>query len=67
MQDLGASADETVMIGDSAADVGTARAAGVPVILVSHGYTTMPASELGADCVIDHFEGLLPALSKLGR
>ncbi|MBV9694170.1 MAG: HAD-IA family hydrolase, partial [Alphaproteobacteria bacterium] len=32
-----------LMIGDSATDVATARAAGVPVILVSYGYTPEPA------------------------
>jgi len=39
------------MIGDSAADVGAARAAGVPVILVPDGYTGAPAASLGADYV----------------
>lgn len=44
-----------LMIGDSATDVATARAAGVPVILVSFGYTPEPARELGADSVVDDF------------
>jgi len=41
----------SIMIGDSGADVGAARAAGVPVILVPDGYTGVPAASLGADFV----------------
>lgn len=55
-----------VMIGDSETDVATARAAGVPVIVFSHGYTAIAPWELGADAVLDHFEGLLPALTAAG-
>jgi phosphoglycolate phosphatase len=54
-----------LMIGDSATDVATARAAGVPVILVSYGYTPEPARELGADAVIDSFAELEPAIGRL--
>ena len=43
----------TVMVGDSRTDVAAARAASVPVIAVSFGYSDVPASELGADRVID--------------
>jgi phosphoglycolate phosphatase len=32
---------------------GAARAAGLPVILVSFGYTAVPARDLGADHVVD--------------
>jgi phosphoglycolate phosphatase len=39
----------TLYVGDSETDVLTARAAGVPVVLVSYGYTARPASDLGAD------------------
>ncbi len=52
-----------VMIGDSATDVATARAAGVPVILVSYGYTPVPAAELGGDAVTGDFTQI-PALAK---
>jgi phosphoglycolate phosphatase len=67
LQDLSVAPTETVMIGDSAADVGVARAAGVPVILVSHGYTSIPAAQLGADAVINGFSELLPALNTVTR
>jgi phosphoglycolate phosphatase len=52
-----------LMIGDSATDVATARAAGAKVILVSYGYTPEPAATLGGDAVTDDFSEL-PALVK---
>ena len=62
---VGGERGNAVMIGDSDTDVETARAAGVPVILVSFGYTEIPARELGADAVIDHFDALEAAISAL--
>jgi phosphoglycolate phosphatase len=56
---------KAVMIGDSATDVATARAAGVPVILVSFGYTPEPARTLGADAVVDDFAEIPSAIRKL--
>jgi phosphoglycolate phosphatase len=56
---LGASADAAVMVGDSANDVAVARAAGVPCVIVSYGYTLVPAAELGGDGLIDEFADVL--------
>jgi phosphoglycolate phosphatase len=56
-----------VLIGDSETDVKTARAANVPVIVVSFGYTEIPPHDLGADAVIDHFDALEQALKALPR
>ncbi len=50
---LGVPPGETLYVGDSETDVLTARAAGVPVMLVSYGYTLRHASQLGADGVVD--------------
>jgi phosphoglycolate phosphatase len=55
-----------VMIGDSITDLNTARAAGAPCILMSYGFTPVPASELGADMVLDDFAQLPAALDRLG-
>jgi len=63
---LGGRPESAVMIGDSETDVLTARAANVPVIVVSFGYTEIPVRELGADIVIDHYEMLEDALSRVG-
>jgi phosphoglycolate phosphatase len=55
-----------VMIGDSITDLNTARAAGAPCILMSYGFTPVPASELGADIVLDDFAQLPDAIARLG-
>jgi phosphoglycolate phosphatase len=56
---LGATAEAAAMIGDSANDVAVARAAGVPSVVVSYGYTRVPAAELGGDVLIDDFTDIL--------
>jgi len=63
---LDASADAAVMVGDSANDVAVARAAGVPAIVVSYGYTRVPAAELGGDALIDSFADVLTWLDAQG-
>jgi phosphoglycolate phosphatase len=65
---VGGSMDRAVLVGDSANDVGAARAAGAPSIVVSFGYTQIVAADLGGDHLIDHFAEL-PALVErlLGR
>ncbi len=55
LEDMGGAGAGAVMIGDSATDVATARAAGVPVVLLSYGYTPVPAESLGADAVTGDF------------
>lgn len=62
---LGASPADAVMVGDSAADIGTAKAARVRCVAVSFGYTTIPPRDLGADAVIDHFDELPAVLARL--
>ena len=52
----------TVMVGDSQADVASAKAAGVPVIAVTFGYTPEPVETFGPDRLIDHFDELVAAL-----
>jgi phosphoglycolate phosphatase len=61
----GGSADRAVMVGDSASDARAARNAGVPLILVSFGYTDIPAAQLGPDVLIDHFDELPAACARL--
>jgi phosphoglycolate phosphatase len=61
----GGRSERAVMVGDSAADVGAARAAGVPSIVVSFGYTEIAAAELGGDCLIDRFSELPPLVARL--
>jgi len=54
------------MVGDSANDVNAAKAAGLPCVVVSFGYTQIPAKDLGGDRLIDHFSELPEALVALG-
>ncbi len=54
-----------VFVGDSITDTLTAKAAGVPVIAVSFGFSDRPTADLGADLIIDHYDELLPALRAL--
>ncbi len=63
----GGNANRAVMVGDSRTDIDTAKAAGIPVIAVPFGYTDVPVAELGPDMVIDHFDALVPAVTKLMR
>jgi phosphoglycolate phosphatase len=58
MDQLGTNAAGTLMVGDSANDVAAARAAGVKVVAVSFGYTTVAPAALGADVLIDRFDEL---------
>lgn len=57
---LGIKPASALFVGDSAADVGCARAAGCPVVVVRDGYNHgTPADELGADAVIESFSDLV--------
>lgn len=53
------------MVGDGVNDVLSARAAGIPVVLVSFGYPRGDVHGLGADLVIDRFAELPAALERL--
>jgi phosphoglycolate phosphatase len=61
----GGSKDRALLVGDAATDAGAARAAGVPLILVSFGYTETPAAELDPDILIHHFDELPAACVRL--
>jgi phosphoglycolate phosphatase len=54
-----------VLIGDSITDAGTARAAGVPFVAVSFGFSDRPVEALGADAVIDSYDALVQSLRAL--
>ncbi|WP_157019708.1 phosphoglycolate phosphatase [Mesorhizobium xinjiangense] len=52
MKTCRATPESTVLVGDSAADVQSAHAAGIAAIVVEGGYTKGPAADLGADRLI---------------
>ena len=66
LAEIGAAPEAAVMVGDSRNDVGTARAAGIPIIAVAYGYPVVPVEELGADILIESFDLLPAAIAELG-
>lgn len=46
----------SIMVGDSRTDLDTARAAGIPMIGVTFGYTPVPMIELKPDALVRHFD-----------
>ena len=65
LERLGCQPAEAVMVGDGLNDVLSARAAGLPVVAVSYGYSRGSAAGLGADLVIEAFADLPAALERL--
>jgi len=55
----------SVMVGDSRTDVDTARAAGIPVVGVSFGYTHTPMQDIGPDHLIHHYRELPEVLMQV--
>ncbi len=62
----GGTPERAVMVGDSETDIATARAAGVPVVAVTFGYTPVPVATFGPDRLIDRFDELWDAVASLG-
>lgn len=56
-----------IFVGDSRTDADTAKAARVPLVLVSFGYSTEAVDTLGADALIAHFDALVPAIDTIQR
>jgi phosphoglycolate phosphatase len=58
---------DAIMIGDSATDIRTAQAAGIPIVAVDFGYSERPVAELCPDRIISRFDQLPAAIAELGR
>lgn len=54
-----------VMVGDSKADFGAARAAGASIIMVDWGYTAVDIHEFDADAVISSYAEFLPHIASI--
>ena len=65
IQRAGGDPARAIMVGDSGADIATARATGIPVIAVDFGYTSVPVAELSPDRVISSFAALPAAVRDL--
>jgi phosphoglycolate phosphatase len=67
LAELDATSSGAVFIGDSRADLLAGRAAGLPVILMEHGYNDVPVATLGADGLVAGFAGLIAEMERLGN
>jgi phosphoglycolate phosphatase len=65
IQMAGGEPSRALMVGDSNNDVMAARNAGVPMVLVSFGYTEIPVEQLDRDILIDRFDELQDAALRL--
>ncbi|HLY04167.1 MAG TPA: HAD-IA family hydrolase [Rhizomicrobium sp.] len=65
VDEMGGGGAGALMIGDSTTDAKTARAADVPVILLTYGYTPDPVETLGADAIADNFAELPNLVARL--
>jgi phosphoglycolate phosphatase len=65
LAELGAPPQSAVMVGDSAADVGCARAAGVASVVVDFGYSQIAAAALHSDAVISSLKDLPQSFAAL--
>ncbi|TAJ70843.1 MAG: phosphoglycolate phosphatase [Phenylobacterium sp.] len=62
---VGGDIGRTILVGDAATDAGAARAAKAGLILVSFGYTEIPAEDLNPDILIHSFDELPEACGRL--
>lgn len=62
---FGIGVGDAVMIGDSGADHGAARAAGTAIVMVDFGYSKVPVASLGADAVVSHLSEIPAALARM--
>ncbi|MET1112235.1 MAG: phosphoglycolate phosphatase [Allosphingosinicella sp.] len=58
---------KAVLVGDSITDAETARAAQVPFVAVSFGFSDRPVKALGADAIIDDHSQLAGTLERLAE
>jgi phosphoglycolate phosphatase len=56
---------DALMVGDSATDIDTAKAAGIPVVAVSFGYSPVPVAQLGPTRVVGSLSELPAAVAAL--
>lgn len=61
----GGQSENAVMVGDSENDVLAARAAGVPVIGCSFGYSETPMADLAPDAILHHYDEFATALERV--
>jgi phosphoglycolate phosphatase len=63
VNDLGATAHSTVLVGDSEIDAATAQAAQVPFVLMTYGYRRSPLDAIERTVALTEFSALIPLLT----
>lgn len=61
----GAAEGPVIFVGDSEVDITTAKAAGVPVVALSYGYSKAPLGPLLPDALVDRFADIPAALNRI--
>lgn len=65
IEDSGGRFERAIMVGDSATDVDTAKAASIPVIGVPFGYTDVPMKDLAPTKLVDHYRDMKAAIDTI--
>jgi phosphoglycolate phosphatase len=65
LEELGASPNETVMIGDNENDYAVGRATGTAVVLMCYGYLRVPPETLAPDAWLDRFADIPAVLDQI--
>jgi phosphoglycolate phosphatase len=66
LEAFAASPSDSLLVGDSEVDAATARGAGVPFVLMTHGYRRGPATEISCMAALESF-AQLPQLLRTPR
>ena len=61
----GGRSDYAIMIGDTETDIATAKAAGIPVIAVTFGYSHVHVEKFQPDAMMDHYRELPDRIAEL--
>lgn len=64
---LGGDPARAIMIGDSEVDAETAKAAGVPLIIFTFGYTALDPKDFGADALLHDYAQLPDAITRIAQ
>lgn len=56
---------KAIMVGDSATDINTAKAANIPSIGVTFGYSDVPIEHLEPTLIVSHFDAMLDAVQHI--
>ena len=65
IEDCGGAFNRAIMVGDSATDVNTAKAADIPVIGVPFGYTDVPMKDLEPTRLVEHYRDMRAAIDSI--